>query len=122
VTGSYYSTDQLWNNAGNKTPQAQYSNYIVNPYLEYGLADGITVGANLLFMRAQQDLVPEQSNWGMGDSEFFVRGRLWQHGGLVIPAEPMVKLPSPESSRDLPVIGSRHPDAGLGLAAGYVFV
>src|SRR5690606_25548600 len=35
--------------------------------------------------------------------------------------EPLVKLPSPESGNDLPVIGGRHADAGLGISAGYGF-
>lgn len=118
VNGLYYTTDTLYNNQGNKNSQARYSKYELNPYLEYGLADGITVGSNLSLQRASQS---GQSNWGIGDSEFFLRARLWQRDGFVLSAEPMFKLPSPEDSRETPQLGGRHPDVGMGLSAGYGF-
>lgn len=121
LTGSYYQTDSLWNNAGTETAQPEYRNYVLNPYLEYGLTDRFTVGANLLLVQAEQDTNPNVDNWGLADTELFLRGKLYEHAGFVVSAEPMVKIPSNESSRDLPVIGSRHPDAGLGLSAGYGF-
>jgi hypothetical protein len=33
----------------------------------------------------------------------------------------MIKLPSPEPADEMPQLGGRHPDAGLGLSAGYAF-
>lgn len=118
VNGSYYSTDKLYNNGGNKQSQATYSKYELNPYLEYGLWDGVTAGANLSLQRAHQS---SDSNWGLSDSEFFLRKRLWQGSGFIISAEPMVKLPSPEAADSSPKIGGTHPDAGLGLSGGYGF-
>jgi len=84
----------------------------------------LTAGANLSLQRAHQygsATGASQTSWGLGDSEFFLRKRLWQQGGLVVSAEPMVKLPSPESSDTLPKLGGSSPDAGLGLSAGYGF-
>lgn len=121
---TYYATDRLWDNQGHRHDQPTYSKYELNPYLEYGITDTITAGANLSLQRAHQDGAPgamDQTNWGVGDSEFFVRKRLWQGNGFVVSAEPMVKLPSPESSREMPQLGGVHPDAGMGLSAGYGF-
>lgn len=118
VNTLYYSTDTLFNNQGNRTAQAKYTKYELNPYLEYGWTDTITVGANLSLQRANQS---SQSNWGIGDSEFFIRTRLWQQDGFVLSLEPMVKLPSPESTNETPRLGGRDMDAGLGVSAGYGF-
>lgn len=116
VSGSYYSSDKRITNQGHKQSQPTYSQYLLNPYLEYGLYDGITLGANLNAQRTHQS---SQSNWGIGDSEFFLRYRLLQRGGFVVSAEPMIKLPGIDGDNDSPKIGSDHPDAGLGLSAGY---
>ncbi len=114
----YYSTKTLYNNQGNKASQAKFSKYELNPYFEYGLTDAVTIGANLSLQRTYQ---ANNSNWGIGDSEFFVRTRLWEKDGFVLSLEPMVKLPSPEHATETPALGGRHPDAGLGLSAGYGF-
>ncbi len=122
VTTLYYATDTLYDNSGAKQAQPDYSKYEVSPYFEYGLADGLTVGANLSLQHATQDGTPGNptlTNWGLGDSEFFARLRLLQKGALVVSVEPMVKLPTAEE--DQPALGGRHADAGLGLLAGYQF-
>ena len=123
LTGSYYNADQLWNNHGNKQSQPTYSKYELNPYLEYGLRDDLTIGTSLSLQRLHQDgnHSPGASSWGVGDSEFFLRKRLWKQDGFVASVEPMIKLPSPESSGLQPRIGSSDADAGLGLSGGYGF-
>jgi hypothetical protein len=122
--GTYYNADHLYNNNGDRRNQPTYSKYELSPYLEYGVTDAITVGTNLSLQRAHQDGAAgssDQTHWGVGDSEFFLRGRLYQHNGFVVAAEPMIKLPSPESSGSQPKLGGSHPDAGMGLSAGYGF-
>jgi hypothetical protein len=124
VTGSYYTTNEFFDNSGHKQSQPTYSKYELNPYAEYGLKDGITIGTNLFLDRARQAAspgVPDQTNWGLGDSEFFLRARLWQKDGFALAAEPMIKLPSPDSPSHMPQLGGSHPDAGLGLSGGYGF-
>ena len=67
--------------------------------------------------------LPQTGNrtYGIGDSEFFLRTRLWRKNGFVLSAEPMFKLPSPQSAHAQPRLGSSHPDAGFSLLAGYGF-
>lgn len=115
---SYYSTDKYLDNAGNKQPINSYSKYELNPYLEYGVRDWLTVGANLFVQRATQN---EETNWGISDSEFFARVRIWQQNNWVFSAEPMIKLPSLWDETDIPKIGNDNFDAGLTLSAGYSF-
>ncbi len=122
LNGWYYSTDSLYNNSGTEVSQGRYRKYELNPYLEYGLMNGVTIGTNLSLQRASQDVAGGSvTNYGIGDSEFFARFRLWEQYGFVISAEPLVKLPSPESDDETPVLGGEHADAGLSFAAGYGF-
>lgn len=124
ATGLYYTASSLYTNQGRKRHQPRYDKYELNPYFEYGVWDGVTAGANLSLQRTSQDAsasAPGHSNWGVGDSEFFLRARLWQKDGFALAAEPMVKLPSPDASSDQPRLGGSHPDMGMGLSAGYGF-
>jgi len=124
LSGNYYAADRMWDNFGRKQSQPSYSKYELNPYMEYGLWEGVTLGTNLSLDRTYQQGTggsAAQSNWGIGDSEFFLRQRLWQGSGFIVSAEPMIKLPSPESGSSQPRLGSSHPDAGIGLSAGYSF-
>lgn len=125
LTGAYYRANERWDNSGRRLSQPAYDKYELNPYYEYGWRDGITLGANLSFQRAQMDgagASAAKTSWGIGDSEFFMRKRLWQRGGFIVSAEPMVKLPSFwTTGRNNPRIGSSQPDAGMGISAGYGF-
>lgn len=118
VTGLYSSADSFYNTTGSKQSQATYRKFELNPYLEYGLTDRVTLGANLSLQRASQS---NDTNWGVGDSEFFARFRVAQLRGFVISMQPLVKLPSPESSNASPALGGRHPDAEMGASLGYGF-
>jgi hypothetical protein len=117
LTLDYYRATQLWDTRGNKQPQKHYSKYELSPYFEYGLRDDITIGANLSLERASQN----STNWGLGDSEVFLRKRIYNHNGFVASVEPMIKLPSPESSTAQPRIGSSNLDLAMGLSGGYGF-
>ena len=125
MTGAYYSASDLYDNRGHTQSQPAYSKYELSPYVEYGLSDDITLGGNLSLQDATQSRsggTPAQTNWGLGDSEFFVRKRLWQQNGFVASIQPLIKLPSPESSTlDQPMLGGSHPDLALGLSGGYGF-
>ena len=121
---SYYSTNKYFDNSGKKQSLADYQKYEMNPYIEYGLRDDITIGANLFFQRASQydsNTGIDNSNLGVGDSELFTRFRLWQGDGKVFSVEPMVKLPSLESESAQPQIGNKNFDTGLTFSSGYGF-
>ena len=114
---SYYSTNKYFDNSGKKQSIADYQKYEMNPYIEYGLRDDITIGANLFLQHAIQ----QGNNTGIGDSELFARYRLWQGNGAVFSVEPMLKLPSLGSEFSQPKIGSKNFDAGLTFSGGYGF-
>lgn len=115
---SYYSTSRYFDNSGKKQHFSRYSKYELNPYLEYGLRDWLTVGANLFADRTSQNNV---SNWGISDSEFFARTRLWKENAFVFSAEPNIKLPSLDKRSEQPQIGNNNYDVGINFSGGYGF-
>lgn len=122
LTQSAYGTDHYYNNQKKTRPQLPYRKYELNPYLEYGVWDGITLGGNVSLQHVRQRLADgSQHSQGIGDSEFFARLRLLEQNGFAVSAEPLVKLPSPSSPDTTPKLGASRPDAGLGLSAGYGF-
>lgn len=118
LNGFYSTSHSYYDNRGRKFSQPAYSKYEINPYIEYGLTDSITLGANLSAQAAKQS---DYFNTGLGDSEFFARLHVAEIHGLQISLQPLVKLPSPESRDEFPMIGSRHPDGEIGLSLGYGF-
>ncbi len=121
---SYYSTNKYFDNSGNKQRINRYHKYELNPYIEYGLSSDWTIGANIFLQRTSQRnsvTTKNQTNWGIGDSEFFARRKLWQKDGFAFSVEPMVKLPSLEKKSEQPQIGSRYFDSGLTFSGGYSF-
>lgn len=135
LNNSYYSASHFVNNAGKRQKQALYQKYEINPYVEYGLTDDVTLGFNAFLQYITQNstqtvLVPPstvitvggtQHNFGIGDIELFARRKLWDKDGLVVSAEPMFKLPALADSGDAPAVGNHHPNAGLTLSGGYGF-
>lgn len=119
---TFYYANAYYDNNGKLRPKLLYRKYDLNPYVEYGLLDSVTVGGSLSLQYVQQELFGGRMySYGLGDSEFFTRLRLVRHGDFVFSAEPLVKLPSPQSSDRFPRLGSAYPDAALGAYAGYGF-
>ena len=55
---SYYATDRYWDNNGHRQSQPAYDQYALNPYAEYGLWDGFTIGTNLSLQDVHEDAAP----------------------------------------------------------------
>jgi protein XagA len=118
----YYTADEMFDNQGKRQNLPRYLKYELNPYMEYGLTSSVTVGANLSLQAAAQKNVNGQlANYGVGDSEFFAKGLLFDDGKFAVSATGLVKVPGLGSWRTEPVIGSTHPDLGAGISAGYGF-
>lgn len=124
LTARYYHTSSYFDETGERVPMNAYSKHEITPYVEYGLYDGFTIGANLSLQHAVQfggPGAPNQQSWAMSDSELFARARLWEGNGFIVSAEPMVKIPSPDGANKSPKIGGSNPDVGLRFLGGYSF-
>jgi hypothetical protein len=122
LNGYYYAADERFDNNGSLQPLSKYSKYELNPYVEYGLTGSVTVGANLSLQAvAQKSSSGLLTNYGVGDSEFFAKGLLYDDSSFVVSATSLIKAPGLYSYNDQPKIGGTHPDVGAGLSAGYSF-
>jgi len=122
---SFYYTKNYFDNLGKKKSlNGYYNQFELNPYLEYGATDWLTIGANVFLQRASQNntsLGSPQTNYGVGDSEFFSRFRIWKNDQFSFALEPMVKLPSLTNKNSQPQIGSKNYDTGITFSGGYSF-
>lgn len=121
---SYYHSDERFTATGGKIPQPTYQKLEYNPYIEYGLWDHTTIGANLFLQAARSQ---GEQNVGLADAELFVRSRVWsakpawKQSELVLSIQPMVKLPTLFETEDNPIIGSDEGDIGISVFNGYSF-
>jgi hypothetical protein len=118
VTATHYTTDERYDDSGIKRSQPDYHKSELNPYLEYGVTDTLTAGANLFLQHADDSA---DSSSSLGDTELFLRQRIFKSERYVFSLQPMVKLPSPTGGDDTPAIGSEHPDLGLDAQLGVNF-
>ncbi len=116
LTESYYASNHFYDNSGHRRRQVPYRKDELTPYFEYGITDALTAGATASIQYTSQK---PNINAGLGDSELFLRTRLFNRGPYVISAEPFVKLPSPSTRR--PQLGGSQPDIGTSLSGGYAF-
>lgn len=116
-----YQASNYFDTTGKKRPQSPYHKQELSTYAEYGLYDDLTVGGQLAVARAYQASASESSSsWNLGDSEFFVRQRLWQNAYSVVSLQPYLLLPTPFTDR-IPKIGSNRPAFGIRPAIGFNF-
>ncbi len=136
TSANLYYSDAYFDLNGDRQSQQPYTKYELNPYIEYGVTDTLTTGANLFVQYVMQDqsfsflsadrltlttTTYSSDNFGLADTELFVRQRLYHDGGLVLSVQPLLKLPSLFFKRDLPRGGNDAFGAELSLLGGYGF-
>lgn len=117
---SYYSASKFYDLNARKRNQNRYTKYELNPYVEYGVTERLTLGANIFLSHVSQydaRFSSNSANYGIGDTELFARSLIWKGKGFSF--EPIVKLPHLDSQHDVPSIGSKYVDAGMGISGGY---
>lgn len=112
---TYFSNTEFYDRSGRTRPQAKYTKYELQPYLEYGLADNLTMGATAYLQRADQS---NRDNYGIADPEFFLRTALWKGERQIVSIQPLVKLRSEFEHNTTPRGGSSSTDAELSLLYG----
>ncbi|MBV8939494.1 MAG: hypothetical protein JO089_06615 [Alphaproteobacteria bacterium] len=118
TTAAYYGAGDYFDNGGSRRSQPRYTKEELNPYVEYGLRDGLTLGGNFFIDRLDDTM---HTRTGIGDSEIFLRRRLWQEGDYVLSVQPLARLPALASSQRQPALGSATPDAAVSLLGGMQF-
>jgi hypothetical protein len=112
---TYYGSSGYFDAEGDVKSQGRFNKYELQPYLEYGLFDNLTVGATGYAQHVSQS---GASNRGIADPELFARIGLWKRDGTVVSIQPLVKLSGSFDSSDTPRGGSQSTDGELSLLYG----
>ena len=112
---TYYSTDSFFDTSGSKQSQSRYSKYELQPYIEYGALDWLTVGGSAYAQAVNQSGL---DNYGLADPEFFARARVWHNDRNVVSLQPLVKLESNFVHDAAPRGGSKSTDGELSALYG----
>lgn len=133
---AYFQTSHFIRDDGRKVKRPEFRKYEYNSYFEYGWQDGTTIGANLFLQKLEAD--DEQfnvattsletftrTNFGLGDSEIFLRQRLWEGAFFgnhaVFSIQPLIKFPVFYEDGEQPQSGTDAFDGELRLQGGYNF-
>ena len=130
----YYTNDTYFDLDGDKQSQGRFFKSELNPYIEYGISDEWTVGANLFFHYVEQEttqtlsvggttvnITADEFNYGLGDSEFFARYQLYRDNDYVLSIQPLIKTPAVYAYDRLPKAANEDWDAEVSLLGGTNF-
>ena len=108
-----YRSDTYWDRERHSQDTATYRKFELNPYLEYGVTDRATVGANLFVLKVEQE--GSGSSTGLGDVELFGRYRLYSGGWDSLALQFLLKLPTGYDKNDAVALGAGQVDAEIRL-------
>jgi len=111
-----YRSDTYWDRERHSQDTATYRKFELNPYLEYGVTDRATVGANLFVLKVEQE--GSGSSTGLGDVELFGRYRLYSGGWDSLALQFLLKLPTGYDKNDAVALGAGQVDAEIRLLYG----
>ena len=112
---SYFTSDAYFNGKGDSVGQPRYNQYAIQPYLEYGLLENLTVGGSAAL---QRDTQSGAINSGVADPQIFARSVLWRDATQLVSLQPLVKFASDFEHMSAPRGGSKSTDAELSVLYG----
>lgn len=112
---TYYSATQYYDFEGERKKQARFRKLELQPYVEYGLTDQLTIGGSAYAQTLSQS---GTHNRGIADPEIFARTRVWHNETETISIQPLIKFPSRFSHDTSPRGGSKSTDAELSVLYG----
>jgi hypothetical protein len=115
VQASSFASDAYYNRSGDKASQARYLKYELQPYLEYGAGENLTVGGTAYWQYANQ---AGAYNYGIADPEIFLRTRLWIDEKQIVSLQPLIKFKTLYDETLSPRGGSSSTDSELSLLYG----
>lgn len=114
----YFTSTGFFDVDGQRQSQPRFTKYELQPYIEYGATDWLTLGGTAFLDRVSQS---GQHNNGLADPEIFARSILWRENGELISIQPTVKFASVFRDGGTPRGGQRSTDAELAVLYGRNF-
>lgn len=111
-TFTYYTLSSGFGPDGEEIDQNRFAKIEYSPYIEYGVTDTLTIGAQPFLQIIEQDRADGSvENAGLADVELFARQRLWEGENAVLSIQGLISVP-----------GGYDPEANLPLGKGHVDV
>lgn len=123
TTMSSYHATKFYDINGTRAAQDPFSKIELNPYIEYGLTQALTVGANVLMNSNSASTNPfggREDYYGL-QGELFARTALWEKEGSILSLQPLVKLPVYYADKGFYQTQYTRADVELALLAGTHF-
>lgn len=119
IPGEYFVADEQFDSDGDRVDRDRFQQIEVAPYLEYGITDYVTVGAQPKYRWVELDTPAGTiDNEGLAESDFFTRVRLWHEGQAAFSLQGLVKVPIDPAEDDALPIGRDQYDAELSALFG----
>ncbi len=117
TTATWYVSSDFWDQDRHLNNGPHYRKLEINPLLEYGVTENITVGINAFIPDIQA--AGQGTSFGVGDVELLGRYRLWKSDYSVISTQLLVKIPETYDSDKLPLLGQGQYDVEWRLLYGH---
>src|SRR3569623_3007839 len=111
-----YQSDRYWDRDRHSQDTATYRKFELNPYLEYGVTDRTTLGANVFVLHVEQE--GSGNSTGLGDVELFGRYRLYSGGWDSLAQQFLMKLTTGYNKKEAVARGAGQVDAEIRLLYG----
>ena len=119
IPAEYYVATEQFDNDGDRVDRRRFTQVEIGPYLEYGITDFLTVGAQPKFRRITLDTdAGELDNSGLADADLFTRLRLWHEGEAAFSVQGLVKIPIQADEEDALPLGFEQIDTEVSAAFG----
>ncbi len=117
TTLTWYESEHFWDQDRNLNDGSRYRKLEINPFLEYGITENLTVGINAFI----SDITAEGqgTNFGVADVELLGRYRLWKNDTSVISTQLLLKIPEAYDPHKLPLLGQGQYDLEWRLLYGH---
>ncbi len=114
ITANNYTADENFDNGGSKedfTDDGEFSDDNISLYLEYGLADNLTVIGSWShkWLEYENDLISNETS-GFSDLELGLKYRLFEKNGGVCSIQTLIKIPEAYDEDDAVPLGNAQYD------------
>lgn len=120
VPVEYSVAGKQFDSNGDKIDRLRFQQVQIGPYLEYGLTDTLTIGAqpNYRWVRQEVALGEDAHNSGLADVNVFARYRIWGKGAAAFSAQALVKAPVESDETEIAPLGFDQVDVEGSLLYG----
>jgi hypothetical protein len=107
VPMDYTVADKQFDENGDKVDRLKFQQIVLGPYMEFGLTDNFTMGAQANFRWVRQSLPMNDSaeNTSLSDVSALARYRLWGEDAAAFSFQALVKIPADANELEAAALG-----------------